>query len=398
MAIKTNTTIKSKAGKEYKYARVTKTIGHNLDGTPIKKQFVGRTKSEAEAKAEEHINSIKNGAPLDYYLITVGMKLDYWLYTVKRMEIRASSFDRYECTYRIHIKDSELCTLQLYSITSVPIQKYYNQLFENSVTINTIKEINKVLKMFFNWCFDEGLIKKNPVMGKQLKLPNTSEELESEEVQIFTDEQIKLITKTATEIDKFQYDIDFIVLLALGSGLREGEILGLENQYLDIENSKVYVRKTLKKVKVYESKEKWIWERKLQKPKSNSSVRTVDLPQSLVDTLKKHKYSLKSKYENNNLEFKKDSLLFVTKACQSVDARNMIRAWERFLERAGLEYVKFHALRHTYASILFKNGANILEVSKLLGHADTKMAEKIYIHIYPESRKETVNKIDYIFN
>jgi len=376
-------------------------VGYKLDGTPIKKTFYGKTKSEAEAKADEQVNLIKNGAPLDYYSITVGMKLDYWLYDLKRMEIRASSFDRYECTYRNHIKDSEMCTLQLHSITSVPIQKYYNQLFENGVSENNIKEIHKVLKMFFNWCFDEGLIKKNPVIGKQIKLPKNPEKLddeENEEVQIFTDEQIKLITKTAIEIDKLKYDIDFIVLLALGTGLREGEILGLENQYLDLDNAKVYVRKTLKKVKVYETKEKWTWERRLQKPKSKSSVRNVDMPLSLINYMSIHKDKIKAKYDELGRKFKEDSLLFITSTCESMDARNMIRAYERFLERAGLQYVKFHALRHTYASILFKNGASILEVSKLLGHSDTKMAEKIYVHIYPESRKETVSKIDYIFN
>ena len=397
MAVKTNTTIKSKKGKEYKYARITRTIGHKLDGSPIKKQFVGRSKSEAEAKADSYINSVKNGMPLNFESITLGYMLDDWLYNIKRTskEIRSSSFDRYDCTYRNHLKDTELSGLPLHSITSLPIQRFYNNKYDSGTSENQIKEINKLLKVFFNWCVEHDYIKKNPVSSKMIELPGKTEELdddEQEEISIFTDEEIEKIKNAALKQNS-TYDIGNIVLLALFTGLREGEILALDDQNLDLTNAKVRVRKTLKKVKIYDTKDKYHWENKLQKPKTKTSIRTVDIPQILIPILKDYRQKVILRYKANNIPFKNDSLLFTTSKCLPIDCRNLSRAWERFLKRAGVAYRKFHTLRHNYASILFKNGANILEVKELLGHSDSKVTEKIYIHVCPQSKKKIINDI-----
>ena len=392
MAVKTNF-----ESNGYKYYRLTKTIGHKLDGSPVKKQFVGKSKSEAEEKAEKYINNIKNGMPIDFETITLGAMLDDWLYNVKRVskDIRSSSFDRYECTYRNHLKDAEISCLPLHSITSLPIQRFYNEKYEKGVSENQIKEINKLLKVFFNWCLEHNYIKKNPVATKMIELPGKAEDLDSEdkeEIAIFTDEEVKKITQTALN-SSLTYEIGIIVLLALATGLREGEILGLSKQYLDLENANVKVRKTLKKVKVYETKDKWHWENKLQKPKTNTSIRTVDIPQNIIPILKDYILKVQLRYKSNDINFTKDSLIFTTSGCLPIECRNLARAWERFLKRAGVNYKKFHALRHTYASILFKNGANILEVKELLGHADSRVTEKIYIHVCPQSKKEMVNEV-----
>lgn len=401
MAIKTNTTIKSKKGKEYKYARITRTIGHNLDGTPIKKQFTGKTKTEAEQKADEYINNINDGLPINFQSITLGRMLNDWLYNIKRnsKDLRASSFDRYECTYRNHLKDSTIAGLALYTISSLPIQRFYNEKYKDGISENQIKEINKLLKCFFNWCVEHDYIKKNPCSSKMIELPGKSEELsedDEEDIQIFTDEEIKKINAAIKE-ELLTYDINIIVLLALSTGLREGELLGMTDQFLDLDNCVAKVRKTLKKVKIYESATKYHWELKLQKPKTKTSIRNVGIPQTVILILKEYKLRVRNKYAKNGLKFTKDSLIFTTDSCLPIDSGNLSRAWKRFLKRAGVNYRKFHALRHTYASILIKHGANILEVKELLGHSDSKITEKIYIHVCPDSKREAVSRIESIF-
>lgn len=394
MAVKTNFETNG-----YKYYKTTKTIGHNLDGTAIKKTFYGKSKTEAEEKAENYLTNIKSGMPFNFDKITLGQMLDDWLYNIKRVskDLRASSFERYESTYKKHIKDTELTGLRLCDITTLPIQRFYNQKYNNGTTENQIKEINKVLKNFFSWCVEQEYIKRNPCSAKSIELPGKSEELgvdDENEIYLFKDDEVE---KIVLQSNKNNDNISIIVLLALGTGLRQGEILALPKKNLNLTNKTIKVEQTLKKVKIYESQEKYYYENKLQKPKTKTSIRTVNIPDNLISMLKNYIIKVEKKYNENNLSFSDDSLIFVTKTCSYIDAVDLRRSWRRFLERACVNYQKFHALRHTYASMLFKNGATILEVKELLGHSDSKITEKIYIHLYPESKESIVNKLNDVF-
>ena len=151
-------------GKEY--FRVTKTIGHKADGTPIRKQFYGTGKKEAEEKAEEYINKIKNGMSLDFENITVNELIYKWLFQIKKNEVKPSSFQSYEGTYRNYIKDSSISGLKVYNTKSIQIQEYYNKLGK-SKTYSQIKKLNKLLKQFFSYAEREGFILKN---GKKITL------------------------------------------------------------------------------------------------------------------------------------------------------------------------------------------------------------------------------------
>lgn len=399
MAVKTNFEVNG-----YKYYKITKTIGHNADGSPIKKTFYGNSKSEAENKATEYNTKIKDGLPQNFQLLTLGKMLHDWLWNIKRIskDIKSSTFDRYETTFRNHIENSELAGLQLYNITTLPIQRYYNNLYEKKIaTTNQINEINKILKMFFTWCIEHDYIKRNPCSSNLIEIPGNNDIVEDEEdsIQIFTDKEISNIIATTKE-KLFTYDINIIVLFALSTGLRQGEILGLQYKYLDLKNRTIKVRKTLKKIKVYSDiqNKEYTWNMQLIKPKTQSSIRTVDIPSKLVPILRKYLETVKQRYKNNALEFTEESLIFTTDSCLPIDSGNLSRAWKRFLERAKVKYRKFHALRHTYASILFKNGADILEVKELLGHSDSDTTEKIYIYVYPNSKKNAVKRINYVFN
>lgn len=381
------------------YFRKTKTIGHNLDGTPIKKEFYGDGEKDVNKQIEEYMNLIKNGVPINFEQITVGQMLEDWLYNIKRLskDIRSSSFDRYETTYRNHLKDTEITGLQLISINSLLIQRFYNKKYESGTSENQIKEINKVLKNFFNWCVEQEYIRKNPCSSRLIELPGKAEELDCDienKIYFFNENEIKKIVSQANQLND---TTSLIVLLALGTGLRQGEILGISKKNLDLDNKTIKVEQNLRKIKIYDSKTEYHYETKLQKPKTRTSIRLVNIPNNLVPILKNYIQETSDKYIKNNLSFSNESLIFVTKNCSPIDATDLRRSWKRFLKRINVPYQKFHALRHTYASVLFKNGASILEVKELLGHSDSKITEKIYIHLYPQSKKNIVNKLNYIF-
>ena len=120
MAVKTNY---KKNGK--KYYRITKTIGKKADGTPIKKEFYGNSKSEAEEKANEYIYNIKNGMNLDYQKLTINQLLDTWLYDIKLKDSnwKPGTFTKYEGVYRNYIKESEISNITVFNCKTLVIQK-----------------------------------------------------------------------------------------------------------------------------------------------------------------------------------------------------------------------------------------------------------------------------------
>ena len=159
MAKKTNY---SKNGIDY--YRVTRTIGKKADGTPIKKEFYGSCKNEAEEKADEYMNKLKNGLSLDFESVTINDLMSTWLFDILNVsdKLKPSTFARYEGIYRIYVKTSEIANLKVYNTKSIQLQLYYNKLAENGKSSSQIKMLNKVLKMFFNYAYNEGYIIKNP--------------------------------------------------------------------------------------------------------------------------------------------------------------------------------------------------------------------------------------------
>lgn len=393
MAVKTNYT---KNG--INYYRLTKTIGKKADGTAIKKEFYGTCKADAENKASEYIQNLKSGLNINYDKLTLAQAMKDWLFNVLIFSenFKSTSFQRYECVYRNYIQNSDIGGIYIYSLKKGHIQNYYNDMFKNGATNSKISNTNKVLKIFFNYCVTNNIILSNPCIG--VTIPKADEEYDEDKednaIVFFNENETKLMIKSISPSNT----LHMIVFIALLTGMRLGEIMGLKNKFLNIANKEIKVRLTLAKVKVYKNSENYSWELKLQKPKTDSSIRTVTIPDNAVPLIQEYINYQKIKYQQNGLEFNEDSLLFTTNTCNKLDKSNFTRAWKRYLKRMNIDYKKFHATRHTFASILFKNGATISDVKSILGHSNIRTTEKIYIHIFPETKKAASNKLNYLLS
>lgn len=182
-----------------------------------------------------------------------------------------------------------------------------------------------------------------------------------------------------------------MILLELGSGLRQAEILGLQNCNIDTE---IKVKKQLQKIKKFKNKKSDGYECKLITPKTKNSIRTIELPDVIIDVINKYKNIQEKKWEKQNKLFDNNSLLFTTSICTFLDASNLLKKWKAFLHNNNIEYKKWHSLRHSYASLLFQSGADIKTVQELLGHADINTTSQIYIHVFPETKKQAVNLLN----
>lgn len=375
-----------------KYFRVTASIGRDSTGKLIRKEFYGKSKKEAEQKKEEYLHGIKSGLNVDYKNVTLNELMHTWLFEVVRIsnKIKPSTFQKYEGIYRLYIKDSEISTSKLCDLKTLQIQRYYNKLYENDKSSNVIKNLNKLLKCFLNYAVDEDYVLKNPCSSK-IVIPGI-EKVEKAPIEIFSDDEIKLLKSS---LDGHRYKC--IILMALGTGLRQGELLGLKWTDINMNTCELKVERSLKQVNIIAADGSKEYKTIIQTPKSKTSIRTVPIPSALIPIIKEHAKIKTSEKLKAGSSYINSDYIFTTELGKTIDARNLTKCYKRILNKAGITYKKFHSLRHTYATKLFESNVPLKTVQILLGHSDISMTANIYTHVMPKEKIKAVENLNSLF-
>ncbi len=159
----------------------------------------------------------------------------------------------------------------------------------------------------------------------------------------------------------------------------------------------VRINKSVRNVKVFKDEDNYSYELRVTQPKTRSSNREVPLPKVLVKELSKLDILVKEEKLKLGPAYTDNNLLFPSTTGTYIDAKNLRTSWERALKAADIPYIKFHALRHTYATKLIENGASLLTVSRLLGHSSIKTTE-IYAHVLNDTKAKEVELLNQIFD
>ncbi len=359
-----------------KYFRVTRTIGKKADGTSIRKTFYGSGINEANEKADKYLSDVKKGLIDGFEYATINDLMHTWIFDFLHgsSKIKPSTFQRYEGIYRNYIKESSIAGLKTYSFTSIQLQKFYNELSKNH-SYSQLKTLNTILKIFFNWCIDNGYILKNPCLKIDLKGNKTNIiNNKRKDVETLTENEINIIKEYIKGTD-----FELLFLLDLATGLRQGELLALDWEHIDLKNKTILIDKSVKEVYVYEDENNKHIETIFQTPKTLNSFRNISLPNVIIDVLKK--------------ETNKNGLLFKDEKGNPLKGKNVSTKWTKILKDCNITHKKFHAIRHTYASMLLKNGVDIETVAELMGHSAISITQ-IYLHSTNTQKQESVNKLN----
>jgi integrase len=386
MARKTNFEVNGQ-----KYYQLYPVIGKDASGKYIRKKFYGKTKTEAVAKRDAYFNGIKKGLNKDYNKVSVGELLHVWLYEVLRpSEMKPTTFDRYEGLYRNYIKNSWMNSTLLVELRSITVQRFYNEYYEEGKTPKTIGHIHKLLRYFFNYCITEDYLLKNPCF--KLSIPGTISEKTTKDIEPYTNTEIAAIKRALRE-----NGIEMPVLLCFATGMRQGEMLGLSFEDIDLDAGEIKIRKNLKNVKIIDKDGKYEYKRIFHVPKTKNSTRTVPVPSALIGPLKRHLDSQLEKMRVNCIPYTPDKLIFTTENGSSFDCKNLLRAWRRVQKKAGVKYRNYHTIRHTYATRMFENGIPLKIVSVLLGHANIKITADTYTHVMPQEKIKAADTLNHLF-
>jgi integrase len=313
-----------------------------------------KTKPEAEraeAKARNEYNMSKN-----FYNnknIMFREVLDKFQELYADVNLKPSTAKGYKGYFSKHIKPY-FGSIKLIDVNPIILQKFIKTKDEEGLSPKTINHLLTTIGTVFNWAIDCGYSTFNPTQRiKRLKVAKI-------EMKYLELNEIEAVLKEAKENYPDFYPL---LLTAIYSGMRRGEILGLAWDYVNFKDNKIKVVHSLYKGKLYE-------------PKTGYSKREIQMPPLVMQELKEWK-----KYcPENEL-----NLVFPDETGNFMDADNMIkRRFNKVLENAEVKKIRFHDLRHTYASLLLAKDVNIKYIQRQMGHSSFEITMNTYAHLMPE--------------
>lgn len=190
------------------------------------------------------------------------------------------------------------------------------------------------------------------------------------------------------------HKLEVFFLTALGTGLRLGELLGLKWSDINFDTGVITVSRNLSRAK---NKITGKYEIIEQIPKTKNSYREVPIPANILNKLKEHK-----KLQNKQRLFVGESYIhnnyiFTDDIGKPIDDKRPGRNLKSILKKLNIKPIKFHALRHTYATRLFENNIPPKTVQALMGHSDISVTMDIYTHVMNDTKLEAVEKLNDIF-
>ena len=315
-----------------------------------------------------------------------------WLFNTHMLNKKPSTKERYESIYRVYISNSPLSEIKLKDLTPSDIQDYYNYLIKNkSKSVSAIKNLHKLIAPCIRYAYDSNRIIKD--FSKAIVIPNESEQVKinkASKVCPFTlEEQMRFIQC----VKGHRYETLFIT--ALDTGLRQGELLSLTWDDIDFKNKCIYVNKTYKKIKNLNTGK---YEDLIQTPKTAKGLREVPIPSNLVNRLKQHNVvqnELRIKMANL---YQDKNLVFCNEFGNYLDNSNIRKYFKKVLSDNGFKDIKFHDLRHTYATRLFELGEEPKVVQTILGHSNISITLDTYTHVLDGLKEKAVSKLDTLYS
>ncbi len=343
-----------------------------LDGRS--KSVFGRTRQDAHRKLAAVIRHHDQGLPiLTGKAVTLASFLNTWL-AMKRGTRSYRTWKGYEALVRNHIAPT-LGRLILSKLTAQHVQQFYTAKLQEGLSSTTCRHIHAALHTALEHALMQGLVSRNVC-----DLVEAPQFAHTDRVILTADEAKRLLA--AAKDTRWEP----IYVLALTTGLREGELLGLRWRFVDLGAGTLTVSGNVQPGHNGLT---------LKEPKNASSVRTVKLTSLAVEALRQHRVRQAREREKAGEHWREHDLVFPTTVgtltrCQDFYARH----YRPLLAKAGVPSVRFHDLRHSAATLLIASGVPLPIVSQILGHSTTRITADLYTHVSLAMQQQAVDNMD----
>ena len=353
-------------------------VGHDEKGLPKTKNVLAKTKSECSAKLNALKASLQGPSEPKQRKpnadMTFGAWLDHWYQRECKPKIRPKTQADYENRIYQHVIP-ELGAIPLARLTAADLQQFYNRLKEGGRLLRVeqygpglsdrmVKSCHVTCRVALDQAVAQGLILKNPALS--CKAPVTR----PKEMQVLTGEEVQRLLIQAKEDGCFE-----LLLLELTTGLRRGEILALQWDDLDFRTGTLRVERQGQRIQ---------GKLAVSQPKTRASCRSILLPAPVLEILAQYRQSVSSHWMFPSPK-KEDSPL---------DPAAVRKKLSAVLKRAGCPAIRFHDLRHTFATSALEHGMDVKTLSTVIGHVSSATTLNVYAHVTDEMRQKAADKID----
>ena len=347
-------------------------VGHKKNGTPIFQHAYAHTQKELTEKLHQNIERYQDVELTEDSRMTLGEWLDRWLTDYKENTVRPSTLAGYRSCIENYIKP-QLGGKQVSLVTSQDVQKLYRRLKENgrvrehprfgsALSDTTINRLHAIFHQAMEDALHAHIIAKNPTVGATVPKASHAQK------RVLTDRELDTFLDAVRE-DKIWGDFFYVELT---TGLRRGELLALLWTDLDVEKRTISITKQVTRTK---------GELVVSQPKTHNSIRVLPISQQAVELLvEEHK-----KHPGNPYMFPSP------KTGGMFDPDSFRHTHEKILKSIGAEHIRFHDLRHTFATLSLKNGVDVKTLSNTLGHYSAGFTLSTYTHATPDMMREAAD-------
>ena len=330
------------------------------------RQEAARALTEALGRREQGLDALDERQTLSTYLAS-------WIegYRPRR---RTSSYERYETVVRRYLIPA-FTRIALTKLTSQQVEQFYARRLAVGMTPYSVWYCHRVLNHALNDALRLGLVHRNVVhLIKPPRVPKR-------EMAFLTEEQAQTLL-AAVQGDR----PEALVVLALATGMREGELLALYWEDIDLERATLLVRANLMRTRKAIMRDV---------TKTGHSRRRIALPSLTVDALRRHRARQAEERLRLGDQWRDPCLVFANHSGGAYHSGNLRLSWfYPLLERAGLPRIRPHDLRHTAATLLLARGVPVKVVSEMLGHANVSMTLSLYAHVLPHMQHQAARTMD----
>ncbi len=350
------------------WARITLPAGK-------RKAFYGKTRQEVAQKLASALRDHQKGLPIVPERQTVGQFLSAWLETA-RPTVRPRTIGRYEELVRLHAVPT-LGAVKLARLNAQDLQGLYAEKLQEGLSPTSVLQLHRVLHRAFKQAVRWGLVATN--VTEAVDPPRK----EHTEYRTLNPEEARHFLAVASG-DRFEA----LYVLALSTGLRQGELLALRWRDIDLEGRSLHVVVTLQRTGKGLT---------FSDPKTGKSRRRVTLTGAAIDALRRHRIAQVQERLKAGPLWEENDLVFPNEIGGPMDAGNLLyRSFKPLLKRSGLPRIRFHDLRHSAATLLLSKGIHPKIVSEMLGHSQIGITMDLYSHVLPNMQLEASAAMDAI--
>jgi integrase len=342
-----------------------------------KKYFYGKTRTEVRAKQREAERELDQGIDLAARIPTLKQFSEKWLSSI-RFSVKPKTYEGYESIFRVRVLP-RLGEVPISKLTPMDLQALYSHLQDGGLSPRSISHTHRVLNHAFQQAVRWSLIARNPCNGA------APPRVGHKEFQVLTPEQVTTFLSIHRNHPKYA-----LYILAVTTGMRQGELLGLRWSDIDLDSGRLHVRRALQQQRgvglVF------------TEPKTSRSRRPIVLGQQAVRALREHRIGQIERRMLLGSAWNDHDLVFAGPSGGPLDPAWQRVVFRKALSAANLPLIRFHDLRHTAATLLLSRGVHPKVVSEMLGHSTITLTLDTYSHFVPTLHEEAAIVMDSILS